>query len=403
MEHQNEQQHESDLSFHNFKKTKTIEKCIQLEYFIWTQNCRIMPQLTRFVENYERDRLDYVRKLRIFDETVPMPHNTLPPSSLEVRNKEVIEESRSDLAKRKRQFFEEDSNAVIDYIAEATRKYGFREQRALVQCARDEREAELSQNLSEQLASTVEEALADSLETQLRCDITLSSDPIPEYDDEMDSFVRAALVGKNSNDIVAEISPLFITKDHLSSLNGTRWVDGEVINLYAKLIEQRSLQNPAMLRVHSFNSFLYPKLQEAGHAAVKRWTRKCNIFKTDIILFPIHIGGTHWTLAFADTRKKVLRYCDSMGGHNPKCLSILLEYLKTEHEVKQNCPLGDDWKTESISGKVPQQKNTNDCGVFVMTFSEYVSRDAAFDFSQDDMPNLRKLIKFELLQEKLLR
>ena len=38
-----------------------------------------------------------------------------------------------------------------------------------------------------------------------------------------------------------------------------------------------------------------------------------------------------------------------------------------------------------------------------MTFSDYVSRDAAFDFSQDDMPNLRKLIKFELLQEKLLR
>ncbi|CAG5103594.1 Oidioi.mRNA.OKI2018_I69.chr1.g842.t1.cds [Oikopleura dioica] len=144
----------------------------------------------------------------------------------------------------------------------------------------------------------------------------------------MDSEDRAALVGKNSNDIVAEISPMFITKDHLSSLSGTQWVDGEVINLYIKLIEQRSLQNPGMLRVHAFNSYLYEKLQEAGHASVKRWTRKCNIFKTDIILFPIHVGGTHWTLAFADTKKKVLRYCDSMGGDNPKCLSILLEYLK---------------------------------------------------------------------------
>ena len=115
--------------------------------------------------------------------------------------------------------------------------------------------------------------------------------------------------------------------------------------MYAKLIEQRSLQNPTLLRVHSFNSFLYTKLEEAGHAAVKRWTRKCNIFKSEIIFFPIHIGGTHWALAFADTRKKVLRYCDSMGGHNPKCLAILLEYLKVilmflevsnEHDFRRN-------------------------------------------------------------------
>jgi len=123
------------------------------------------------MDSNEQERIEYVDKLRAWDDTVP---TTLAPSALEVRSKEVIDEVRSECAARKRRTFASDSSSVLSYIIDATRKYGFREQRALVQCARDEREAELSQNLSEHLASTVEEALADALETQLRCDIILA-------------------------------------------------------------------------------------------------------------------------------------------------------------------------------------------------------------------------------------
>jgi Ulp1 family protease len=86
---------------------------------------------------------------------------------------------------------------------------------------------------------------------------------------------------------------------------------------------------------------------------------------------------------------------------------------------KTKRPLEDDWKTESISGKIPQQQNTNgwslkaascfyqihhsDCGVFSCIFAEYIARDAAFNFSQADMPKIRNLVKYELLKGKMLR
>ena len=55
------------------------------------------------------------------------------------------------------------------------------------------------------------------------------SEPIPEYDREMKEFVRNALKGKSDQDIVAEIGANFVTKQHVSTLEGIRWLDGEVM------------------------------------------------------------------------------------------------------------------------------------------------------------------------------
>ena len=38
---------------------------------------------------------------------------------------------------------------------------------------------------------------------------------------------------------------------------------------------------------------------------------------------------------------------------------------------------------------IPYQTNGSDCGVFALQYAEHVSRDAAFDFDQQDMPFLR--------------
>lgn len=80
----------------------------------------------------------------------------------------------------------------------------------------------------------------------------------------MDSFVRAALVGKNSNDIVAEISPLFITKDHLSSLKGTRWVDGEVSKIVKSFFNELTSYSGDQLVRKVDRAAVSP---ESGHAS----------------------------------------------------------------------------------------------------------------------------------------
>ncbi|CBY11956.1 unnamed protein product [Oikopleura dioica] len=229
-----------------------------------------------------------------------------------------------------------------------------------------------------------------------------SSEPIPKYDREMEEFVREVLEGRKDEEIVAEIGVSFVSKRNLKTLEGLKWLDGEVINTYLQLIQRRSTNSSTLPRSYCFNTFLYDKVSKIGHSAVKRWTRKVNIFDYDLVFFPIHLGN-HWTLAYADIRKKTLRYCDSMGGKNPKCLAALFDYLKIESVEKTKRALDDDWKTESISGKIPQQQNTNDCGVFSCVFADYISRDAAFNFSQADMPNLRNLVKYELLKGKMLK
>ena len=38
---------------------------------------------------------------------------------------------------------------------------------------------------------------------------------------------------------------------------------------------------------------------------------------------------------------------------------------------------------------IPYQTNGSDCGVFALQYAEHVSRDAALDFDQQDMPILR--------------
>jgi len=46
----------------------------------------------------------------------------------------------------------------------------------------------------------------------------------------------------------------------------------------------------------------------------------------------------------------------------------------------------DDWKI--VIGESPTQNNDVDCGVLLFTFSEYLSRNAVFDFDQSYMLSL---------------
>lgn len=51
---------------------------------------------------------------------------------------------------------------------------------------------------------------------------------------------------------------------------------------------------------------------------------------------------------------------------------------------------------------IPQQMNGSDCGVFSCMFAEHIARDSPIDFSQDNMPFLRKKMVLEILEMQLL-
>ena len=63
------------------------------------------------------------------------------------------------------------------------------------------------------------------------------------------------------------------------------------------LIERGEQEGKA--KVYAFNTFFYPKIMNGGHQAVRRWTKKVDIFAMNYILIPVHLG-MHWCLCVSN-------------------------------------------------------------------------------------------------------
>ena len=140
-------------------------------------------------------------------------------------------------------------------------------------------------------------------------------------------------------------------------------------------------------------------MEKSGYESVRRYTKKVNIFKKDLILIPIHLPR-HWCLAIIDNQNKEIRYYDSLGKPNDKCLNALVKYLADESMDKKNQPLTTHYELITETD-IPKQDNQWDCGIFACKYAEYTSRWAIMNFTQNDMPRFRQEIKHAILQNKI--
>ncbi|XP_018324219.1 ubiquitin-like-specific protease ESD4 [Agrilus planipennis] len=224
---------------------------------------------------------------------------------------------------------------------------------------------------------------------------------LPQLTEEQEKIVANALNPRgNPNEVLAQKFSLSITRRDLLTLSGLNWLNDEVINFYMNLIIERG-KLPQWPKAYAMNTFFYPKLLKDGPASLRRWTRKVDIFAHDIIAVPIHLG-VHWCMSMIDFRYKTIKYYDSMGGSNRRCLDALLNYLQAEHMDKKKTKYDvSNWELESVKD-IPQQMNGSDCGMFSCTFAEFLTRDAKITFSQEDMPYLRRKMVLEIITGVLL-
>lgn len=129
------------------------------------------------------------------------------------------------------------------------------------------------------------------------------------------------------------------------------------------------------------------------------------MFTYDKVIIPIHLG-VHWTLAVINLKAKQLEYFDSMGGISTgkNILNHLRKYLEDEHNDKKKLPLDtSSWTMNLPSSKqLPQQKNSDDCGVFACKFANYVAQDKQITFSQEHIPYFRKRMVLEIKNAKIV-
>uniref|UniRef100_A0A2R8M9J8 SUMO specific peptidase 1 n=1 Tax=Callithrix jacchus TaxID=9483 RepID=A0A2R8M9J8_CALJA len=232
--------------------------------------------------------------------------------------------------------------------------------------------------------------------------LTDSEDEFPEITEEMEKEIKNVFRNGNQDEVLSEAFRLTITRKDIQTLNHLNWLNDEIINFYMNMLMERSKEK-GLPSVHAFNTFFFTKLKTAGYQAVKRWTKKVDVFSVDILLVPIHLG-VHWCLAVVDFRKKNITYYDSMGGINNEACRILLQYLKQESIDKKRKEFDTNgWQLFSKkSQEIPQQMNGSDCGMFACKYADCITKDRPISFTQQHMPYFRKRMAWEILHRKLL-
>ncbi|KAF7661349.1 hypothetical protein LDENG_00263620 [Lucifuga dentata] len=180
-----------------------------------------------------------------------------------------------------------------------------------------------------------------------------------------------------------------LTLDDLSTLADQNWLNDQVMNMYGELIVESANHT-----VHFLNSFFHRQLVTKGYEGVKRWTKKVDLFSKSLLLVPIHLE-VHWCLVIADMVKKQICLYDSQGNRLQKVVRNILKYLMTEAKERQQTAFENGWSV-SFDATVPQQKNENDCGVFVLEYSRCLALAKPLHFSQNNIPKIRKRIYKEL-------
>ena len=269
-----------------------------------------------------------------------------------------------------------------------------------------------------------------------------------ELTPEEHELVRRVLAEDGpDDDVVARTDSDIVSRKNMHTLRPGEWLSDEIIHFFlamlAKRDEELCNEDATRLRTHFFKSFFMTKITNEGHQNpaiegtyeyrnVKRWSKKVpgkDIFCLDKIVFPINVGGVHWTCAVAFMQDKRIQYYDSFvsvavlsilmlesclvshiplvakkGGEGWPYLETIKRYIEDEHEDKKKFPLPDtdEWKLIPCQPDTPRQKNGYDCGVFTCMFADFISKDCPLVFTQDHVNQCRERIALSILKGKAI-
>jgi sentrin-specific protease 1 len=230
---------------------------------------------------------------------------------------------------------------------------------------------------------------------------------VPLTDDE-EHEVALALSRPNGRMtlVTHENSNMVITVEMLRCLRPRQWLSDEVINVYLELLKEREIREPKKyLKCHFFNTFFYKKLFNGrniyDYKSVKRWTtqRKLgySLLDCDKIFVPVH-KEVHWCLAVINKKEKKFQYLDSLGGVDAHVMKVLARYYVDEVKDKSGEEIDvSSWKQEYVED-IPDQENGYDCGVFMIKYADFFSRDIGVCFKQEHMPYFRLRTAKEILR-----
>lgn len=208
--------------------------------------------------------------------------------------------------------------------------------------------------------------------------------------------------------ILASSKGVDITALDLFTLSDRHWLNDNIIDYYLNMIKEY-VNSRNISQVHVFTTFFYTTLKSKGYNGVKKWAKraKVDVSKLDYIFVPVNLNQTHWALAVIDNINEKFTYIDSLYGNGTDILIKLQDYMTEETRKTHGDSMnGKNYNNYEINGDTddsdPVQQNGYDCGVFTCTAVDYYARNRELDYSQADMPLLRRRMAYEILHNKLL-
>lgn len=201
-------------------------------------------------------------------------------------------------------------------------------------------------------------------------------------------------------------------------LEGERMLNDTVVDIYLAYL----LDNlPESLRrtIHLFSTFFYCKFRSISQSSlkdenlqreVKRWEKDVKLFDKHYLVYPICVGH-HWILVIVNLHSKIQResiFSDVPPMYRRGCMMIFdsLRFIPSSYLTK---PIREflvyRWRFErpggniinyrdpqdfrEISANVPRQRNTHDCGIYLLnSFSKF--------FADPEKNSKRIWARFEL-------
>ncbi|KAL1334823.1 putative ubiquitin-like-specific protease 1B isoform X4 [Arachis ipaensis] len=229
---------------------------------------------------------------------------------------------------------------------------------------------------------------------------------VPLTKEEEDEVARAFSADRKKVLVTHYKSNIEITGGTFQCLRRGGWLNDKVIDLYLVLLKERERRKAKnSLQCHFFSTFFYTKLISGKNGydfnSVRRWTSQKKLgyipHECDKIFVPIH-RTSHWCLAVINQKEKKFQYLDSLRGTDTQVLEVLARYFVDE--VKDKTGKDTDvssWEKEFVKDH-PKQLNCYDCGMFMIKYADFYSRNMRLCFGQGDMPYFRLRTAKEILR-----
>jgi len=180
------------------------------------------------------------------------------------------------------------------------------------------------------------------------------------------------------------------------------WLNDQIINFYFEMLNARDKRlfdkGERTRRSYYMNSFFAAKLFGSGFAhtdgGVERWTKNIDVLSAEKIFIPINITLLHWYLIVVFVQSKLIIAYDSYktGTYQAETYCELTKLWLKELSIQQNRKMVlKEWTLlyEKNVVRAPVQKNDNDCGVFLLTFADYISDNLPLTFTQSHITTNR--------------